>query len=104
MKALTHGHKMSGEGAQRGEEAAARAPRDEADGRAGANVLLPEEAAIEDEQHAERMRRLAAAVFSSTNEAIIIADTQRNIVAVNKAFSRITGFAAEEVIGRNPRL
>ncbi|MFH0934947.1 MAG: EAL domain-containing protein, partial [Pseudomonadota bacterium] len=39
-----------------------------------------------------------------THEAIMITDADANIVRVNRAFERITGYGAEEVIGRNPRL
>lgn len=58
---------------------------------------------------AERKRseaelRQAAAVFSGTNEAVIIADPQYRIVAVNAAFSRLSGFSAAEVIGKNPNI
>jgi diguanylate cyclase (GGDEF)-like protein/PAS domain S-box-containing protein len=48
--------------------------------------------------------RQAATVFANTNEAIIVSDSDGDIVTVNAAFTRITGFAAEEVVGRNPRL
>jgi PAS domain S-box-containing protein len=34
---------------------------------------------------------------------VTITDAERNIIAVNNAFTRITGYAADEVIGRNPR-
>ncbi|HUL12417.1 MAG TPA: PAS domain S-box protein, partial [Methylococcaceae bacterium] len=51
----------------------------------------------------EEELRLAAIAFE-TQEAILIADANADIVRVNKAFSEITGYAAEEVIGRNPRL
>lgn len=43
-------------------------------------------------------------VFEHTNDGITIADANGVIVAVNKAFSRITGYRPEEVIGKNPRL
>jgi diguanylate cyclase (GGDEF)-like protein/PAS domain S-box-containing protein len=50
----------------------------------------------------DRLRQ-AATVFANTNDAIMVTDPDRNVVAVNQAFTRITGFAAEEVMGRNPR-
>ncbi|MFA7270048.1 MAG: EAL domain-containing protein [Sterolibacterium sp.] len=46
---------------------------------------------------------LAARVFETTGEAIMVTDTQANIVAVNPAFCRITGYGEEEVLGKNPR-
>lgn len=47
---------------------------------------------------------LAGKVFDNMSEAIIVTDDQNNIVSVNSAFSRITGYSDEEVIGKNPRL
>jgi diguanylate cyclase (GGDEF)-like protein/PAS domain S-box-containing protein len=52
---------------------------------------------------AEEELRLAATAFE-THEAILITDSNANIIRVNKAFTEITGYSAEEVIGRNPRL
>jgi diguanylate cyclase (GGDEF)-like protein/PAS domain S-box-containing protein len=52
----------------------------------------------------EKTSRQMAAVFASTNEAIIVADERRDIIAVNPAFTRVTGFEPREVLGRNPRL
>ncbi len=38
------------------------------------------------------------------HEAITISDAQGNIIKVNKAFTKITGYKPEEVIGNNPRI
>ncbi|WP_151636399.1 putative bifunctional diguanylate cyclase/phosphodiesterase [Noviherbaspirillum aerium] len=59
---------------------------------------------ITSRKHAEASMRLANQVFDNSLEGIAITDAQGNIVKVNKAFSSITGYAAEEVIGDNPRL
>ncbi len=48
--------------------------------------------------------RQAAAVFEHTQEGILITDSDVRITAVNNAFTRITGYSEEEVLGRNPRL
>ena len=48
--------------------------------------------------------RQAAAVFQSTREGIIITDLDRRILAVNPAFSDITGYRADEVIGQTPAM
>ncbi|MEZ5584491.1 MAG: PAS domain S-box protein [Candidatus Competibacteraceae bacterium] len=50
----------------------------------------------------EEQLRLTAIAFENTTDAITITDAQARIVSVNKAFSRITGYSAEEVIGQNP--
>lgn len=49
-------------------------------------------------------RQQAAAVFESTREGIIITDLQRRIQTVNPAFSDITGYSAEEAIGKTPAM
>ncbi|PWB39786.1 MAG: hypothetical protein C3F19_14330 [Rhodocyclales bacterium] len=55
------------------------------------------------EQDMEQLR-LASQVFEQAREAIIVTDTEANIVAVNPRFTEITGYGAEEVLGKNPRL
>ena len=47
--------------------------------------------------------RLAATVFSHADEGVTITDPKGNLIDVNPAFSRITGYTRSEVIGRNPR-
>lgn len=42
--------------------------------------------------------------FSSLAEAVMVTGPDGTIQAVNRAFSKITGYAEEEVIGNNPRL
>lgn len=44
--------------------------------------------------------RLAASVFEGTGEAIMITSPHHRILRVNPAFTRITGFEAEEVLGQ----
>ncbi len=51
----------------------------------------------------EEQRRLAATI-EHTNDSIMITDENGAIEYVNPAFSRITGYAKEEVIGNNPRI
>ncbi|MCF8209522.1 MAG: PAS domain S-box protein [Rhodoferax sp.] len=41
--------------------------------------------------------------FERVSECVFMTDAQGKILAVNAAFSRITGYGAAEVIGRNPR-
>src|SRR5512135_705209 len=57
------------------------------------------------ERQAEQaQQRLWSMVFASTGEAIAITDHNNNIVAVNAAFTRLTGYTEAEVIGMNPRI
>jgi len=56
-------------------------------------------------QHrAEEYTRLAAKVFENVSEGILITDHQGQIISVNEAFTEITGYAAEEVVGKKPCL
>lgn len=43
-------------------------------------------------------------MFHGSGEAILIANANGDIVAVNPAFTEITGYPAMEVIGKNPRI
>ncbi|MDD5057552.1 MAG: EAL domain-containing protein [Sideroxydans sp.] len=52
----------------------------------------------------EAALRLAARVFESSGEAILITDDKASIVAVNHAFIEMTGYRREEVMGKNPKI
>lgn len=51
----------------------------------------------------EEELRISAYAFDS-QEAMVITDKEGNIVKVNNAFSKITGYTRNEVIGKNPRV
>jgi len=59
---------------------------------------------IAQRKSAEESLNLAANVIASSNEAIFVTDTQANIVDVNEAFCRITGYSRDEALGKNPRI
>ncbi len=48
--------------------------------------------------------QLAGMIFESTIEGICITDPDGNILMTNPAFSRITGYSADEILGRNVRI
>jgi diguanylate cyclase (GGDEF)-like protein/PAS domain S-box-containing protein len=48
--------------------------------------------------------QISSMVFKSADEGVMITDIEGIILAVNPAFSRITGYSAEEAIGHSPRL
>ena len=56
------------------------------------------------QRKAEEELRLAAKVFESSGEAIMITDAAGCIISVNQAFSIVTGYPATEVTGRNASL
>jgi diguanylate cyclase (GGDEF)-like protein/PAS domain S-box-containing protein len=49
----------------------------------------------------EERLRLAAALFENTHDGVLIADASWRVLAVNQAFSRITGYSRGEAIGRS---
>ncbi|MFA7267905.1 MAG: diguanylate cyclase [Sterolibacterium sp.] len=48
--------------------------------------------------------RLMATVFSNSNESILITDAGNRIIAVNSAFTELTGYSAKEVLGKDPHI
>ncbi|CDM42863.1 GGDEF and EAL domain-containing protein [Ectopseudomonas oleovorans] len=48
----------------------------------------------------EQQQRLAATVFEAASEGIFILDPDYCVLAVNRAFSAVTGYSREEVVGR----
>jgi diguanylate cyclase (GGDEF)-like protein/PAS domain S-box-containing protein len=54
---------------------------------------------------AQRLQQVnAAMVFSHTSEGIMITDAAATILDVNNAFTMITGFSREEVLGKKPSI
>lgn len=51
----------------------------------------------------EEKLRLTARVFETTLEAIMITDATGEIIDVNSAFTQITGYPRQEVMGKNPK-
>ena len=48
-----------------------------------------------------RLHQQAMSVFNNTRDGILITDADRNIIAINKAFTSITGYTEDEAIGKN---
>lgn len=59
---------------------------------------------ITERHKVEKELILASSVFENTLEGICITDINNNIVNINPAFSDITGYSLEEVIGQNPKI
>ncbi len=57
---------------------------------------------ISERVRAEQRLRQAAVVFENSTEAIMVADSEQRLLMVNRAFSEITGYTEEEVLGRSP--
>lgn len=52
----------------------------------------------------EKSMRLASSIYLSNADAIVVTDESNRIVDVNPAFSRITGHAREDVLGKDPKI
>jgi diguanylate cyclase (GGDEF)-like protein/PAS domain S-box-containing protein len=56
------------------------------------------------QKRAEDQLRMNATVFDTTSEGIMVTDADNMIKTVNPAFTRITGYSPEEVIGQSPSI
>lgn len=59
---------------------------------------------ITERWQAAQMQQRASTVFQAASEAIIVTDNTPAIRAVNPAFTLITGFTEEDVVGKNPNI
>ncbi len=59
---------------------------------------------ITDRKRTEDELHLAAQVFENSGEGIMITDCNNRIISVNPAFTTITGYSSQEVIGANPKI
>ncbi|MCA1248215.1 bifunctional diguanylate cyclase/phosphodiesterase [Massilia sp. MS-15] len=59
---------------------------------------------VTERKRACEQSRLAAGVFASAGEGILVTSADGRIVDVNQAFEAITGYARAEVLGKNPSL
>lgn len=52
-------------------------------------------------EHSSEELRLVASVFEGTREAIAVTDEKMQLIKVNSAFTQITGYPADEVLGKD---
>lgn len=75
------------------------------DGETGALRFMV--AVVEDVTERKRLEdhmRLAATVFENTGEGLFVTDSQTRIIHVNPAFTEISGFEPDDVIGQTPKV
>lgn len=53
---------------------------------------------------AEEELRMATMVFENAMDGMTVTDAKGTILAVNNAFTKITGYTPEEAVGKNPRI
>jgi diguanylate cyclase (GGDEF)-like protein/PAS domain S-box-containing protein len=105
--ALSHGQTWKGEFNNRRKdgseytELASISPIRQADGRISHYVAVKED--ITDRKRVEAERRIAATAFES-QLGMVVTDAHNTILRVNFAFTEITGYGAEEVVGRKTNL
>jgi diguanylate cyclase (GGDEF)-like protein/PAS domain S-box-containing protein len=61
-------------------------------------------AEIQFRKSAENFLQIYKRIFDNATEGILITDVKGKILAVNEAFTAITGYEAQEAIGQNPRI
>ncbi len=59
---------------------------------------------VSERRQGEERLRQSAKVFESTADGVSITDAAGNMIAVNRAFTVITGYTEAEALGRNPRI
>lgn len=59
---------------------------------------------VENMEHASERLDLFGKMFRGSGEAMLIADINSIIIAVNPAFTAITGYTEEEVLGKKPNI
>jgi len=59
---------------------------------------------ISERKQAELETTRLATALKSTEEAIVITDTAGNIIDVNPAFERLTGYSRQDALGQTPRI
>jgi diguanylate cyclase (GGDEF)-like protein/PAS domain S-box-containing protein len=59
---------------------------------------------VTERKHAQEQQRQASTAFNNTMEAIMITDADAEIIVVNQAYTKITGYESSEVIGKTPRI
>jgi diguanylate cyclase (GGDEF)-like protein/PAS domain S-box-containing protein len=57
---------------------------------------------LSEQVKSEAELRLAQTVFDTCSEGLLVTDAENHIVMVNPAFTRITGYSAQEALGNNP--
>ena len=55
-------------------------------------------------KRAEDQLRMNATVFETASEGILVTDANNRVLTVNPAFTRITGYEPEDIVGQDPKI
>jgi diguanylate cyclase (GGDEF)-like protein/PAS domain S-box-containing protein len=72
------------------------------DGRITHYIAVKED--ITARKRAEDQLRMNATVFDTASEGILVTDANNRVKTVNPAFTRITGYEPEDIIGQDPKM
>jgi diguanylate cyclase (GGDEF)-like protein/PAS domain S-box-containing protein len=59
---------------------------------------------ITERKRAEEAMQLAFLVYENSNEGMLVTAADNTIIAINQAFTDLTGYASEDVIGKKPNI
>jgi diguanylate cyclase (GGDEF)-like protein/PAS domain S-box-containing protein len=70
----------------------------------GRRLSITMAADVTERKRAEEEMRLASLVFQNSSEGMTVTDKDGTIISINPAFTALTGYVQEDVIGKNPRI
>lgn len=56
------------------------------------------------QKNSQNKIKLAATVLENTSEGVMVTDNKKRIMSINPSFEIVTGYNAEEVVGKNPSI
>lgn len=59
---------------------------------------------VTEHKQLEQRLQLTSKVFEAAGEGVLITDADQHIIAVNEAFTRVTGYSEAEVLGKRPSI
>lgn len=68
------------------------------------SLLMRDLIACVKQSHADQQLELINKLFDNNQEGILVTDKTNTIIMVNKAFSEITGYMPDDVIGKEPKI
>ncbi|WP_176817144.1 putative bifunctional diguanylate cyclase/phosphodiesterase [Franzmannia pantelleriensis] len=70
----------------------------------GRRYLIGIQRDVTEREHSQQRMKLADAVFRNTHDGILVTDADKRIIDTNPAFSELTGYRQDEVLGKKPNL